>query len=517
MAAWDNDPVVTLDQPKPWENDPVVDAKPKPWEKDPVIGAESPTPASDKALVETPVSPASAFSFKTPQQMDVADQKMIAPYLADVATGVAKGVGDIIPKSVGQAAKMLFYTPIEETPHAIKEAYDVLRGVPIEQAVPESQTYKGFSQKPLTEQAKIVTGQVVPLALGLTGLRESLRPTVGGELNAKPISETAPIHVDVLDTGRPQEGAGQMPAPESGLGVQTRGQGQIVAEPPQETPQPLVRPTPTGPELAAPVPEAGQAPVVSGEKQNLPGLAVPAETTAPALTSPESADVGAVPVTDEPHVSAIANKYTVERINSGDLGPITPGKVSTVQELATLGQKLVNQGADVDAAVSRVMSGTFDPVNDASIVRFEESRLRARKDAAYRGLQADPQNVEKQLAYENAFKDLTDFHQGPIATVKTNWAQAGRGLQGSFPVDLTTADGLREAWLQNTGVDAPESVKPVMEKVANRVRYSIDQENGVKAKLATAIEDAYNKRKAKVTHDQIRDRFMKELEARPCQ
>jgi hypothetical protein len=222
------------------------------------------------------------------------------------------------------------------------------------------------------------------------------------------------------------------------------------------------------------------------------------------------------PIHDEPVVSAIANKYTQERTGLGQLGQVTPGQITSVQELATRGQKLVEGGADVDAAITRVMSGTFDPVNDASIVRFREAGLRSRKEQAYRDLQVDPKNVEKQLAYENAFQDLTDFHQGPIATVKTNWAQAGRGLQGSFPVDLSTADGLRDAWLQNTGKDMPEAVRPVAEKVANRVRETVDSENGIKSKLGNAIEDAYSKRTSKLTSDQIREKFLKELENRPC-
>jgi hypothetical protein len=279
-----------------------------------------------------------------------------------------------------------------------------------------------------------------------------------------------------------------------------------------------------------PVPKAGEALVESvkteggdlGEAKNQGGLEtqgagqeeVRKVEPAAAVSGTESPPAAEPPVNDHPVVSAIANKYTQERMTSGDLGEIAPGQGSSVQELATKGQKLVEGGADVDAAVSRVNSGTFDPVDDAAIVRFEEARLRARKGQAYQELQNDPNNVELKLNYENAFKDLTDFHNGPIATVKAVWAEGGRGLQGQFPVDLSTADGLREAWLQNTGKDMPESVRPVAEKVANRVRETVNLENGVKAKLGSAIEDAYAKQK--VTHDQIRDRFLKELENRPC-
>lgn len=120
----------------------------------------------------------------------------------EAAEGLREGIQSLVPQSVGAAAKMAFYTPVEEAPRVIKEAYDVLRGVPTAQAVPESQTLVGFTQKPLREQVKIGTelaGQVgmgAAVALGLRGprLSETLKPILDkGEISPTSLTESEVI------------------------------------------------------------------------------------------------------------------------------------------------------------------------------------------------------------------------------------------------------------------------------------------------------------------------------------
>lgn len=218
---------------------------------------------------------------------------------------------------------------------------------------------------------------------------------------------------------------------------------------------------------------------------------------------------------DEPVISEIANRYSRARSDSGDLGDIAPGVGASAEEMAGRGRKLVEGGADVDAAVTRIMDGKYDPVDDSAVARFEEARLRNVKDKAYRELQNNPDGIEAKQTYENAFNDLTDFHKGPIAKIKVDWHKGGVNLQGQFPVDLSTADGLREAWLQATGKDAPESVRPLMERTANRVKSAVDKEVDVNNRLTEAIDKEVVRQKSPKA-DAVRERILKELENRPC-
>jgi len=479
-----------------------------------VFGSPSPTPEVDKAVAKT-----AAFAGAMAAVKSGLDQYPAIRNAGQAAIEFAKGVPQMAAQLPGMAFQGLKFAS-----GGLQEKAQVA-GELLKQAVPMGVQEAKDLQAPVGSQPWF-RGMITAGTLAAPGV-ELFR-----DLRA-PIEVKPPIQEGVADASQVGSAAEVPIQPVRGeVGQETplRQPGEVAQA--QETKTPTsqssqtILTTPEGTQVAIDKPPVQGGDILSEKAQTVVGaegekgqetrkeiLAEPA-----AVSVPESAPAAEPLVNDHPVVSAIANKYSQERTASGDLGKITPGESASVQDLATRGQRIVEQQGEgiVDQAVSRVMSGTFDPVEDSAVMRFQEARLRARKDAAYRQLKADPTNIANQQAYENAFKDLTDFHQGPIATVKTNWAQAGRGLQGSFPVDLSTADGLREAWLQNTGKDMPEDVRPVAEKVANRVRETVDLENGSKSKLGNAIEDAYAKRISKLTHDQIRDRFLKELENRPC-
>lgn len=148
----------------------------------------------------------------------------------EAAQGLREGIQSLVPQSVGAAAKMAFYTPVEDSPRAIKEAYDVIRGVPTAQAVPESQTLVGYMDKPLREQVKIGTelaGQIgmgVGVALGLRAprLSETLKPILGRE----DISPIAATEREVIKDAKQPSNA-QIQARETSQRIEARPQGEV--------------------------------------------------------------------------------------------------------------------------------------------------------------------------------------------------------------------------------------------------------------------------------------------------
>jgi hypothetical protein len=85
-----------------------------------------------------------------------------------------------------------------------------------------------------------------------------------------------------------------------------------------------------------------------------------------------------------------------------------------------------------------------DPKLQAAAVRAEEALLSHRSHNASLVSEADPANQQKRLEAENAFKDLSDFHNLPGSETENNWHAQGMTLQGEIPADLSTYNGLRE-------------------------------------------------------------------------
>jgi hypothetical protein len=156
-----------------------------------------------------------------------------------------------------------------------------------------------------------------------------------------------------------------------------------------------------------------------------------------------------------------------------------------------------------------------DPKAQAGAIRAEEARLSQRSNAASRAYEADPTNEQLRTNADNAFKDLTDFHNGPVAKLKNNWHAQGMTLQGEVPIDLTTFNGLREKFLRDVGTPPPPSMEPELRKVAKAVRDSVDADNQALHNLGAEIERQTARRKLP-TADEVRARIMDRMKVDPC-
>jgi hypothetical protein len=156
-----------------------------------------------------------------------------------------------------------------------------------------------------------------------------------------------------------------------------------------------------------------------------------------------------------------------------------------------------------------------DPKLQAAAIRAEEARLSQRSNAASRALEADPTNHKLRIEADNAFKDLTDWHNGPVAKLKNNWHAQGMTLQGEVPVDLSTFNGLREKFLRDVGKPPDPSMESVLLKLAKKVSDSVAANDQALYKLGTEIEKQTVRTKLP-TPEEVRAQIMEKMKVDPC-
>lgn len=272
-----------------------------------------------------------------------------------------------------------------------------------------------------------------------------------------------------------------------------------VAEPPANQPQPAQIHKPA-------VPSSGEisAPLLKQSEVSQP------ETK---LTSTGIA-TGIERVSDDPFVSRIANRFTQERATQGEIGEIAPGQGYATSDLVSRGLKMAPE--EIAQHVSDVMrdSGN-DPVLQAAAIRAEEARLSDRSTELSRIAESDLTNLGARQAANSAFQDLTDFHNGPVAKLKQRFHATGMALQGEIPVDLSTINGLREAWLKENGSAPPSKMDQTFRRTAENVRRSTGDERAVMDILGREIDRASSKRKLP-TAEEVRNRIMERMKEQPC-
>ena len=168
---------------------------------------------------------------------------------------------------------------------------------------------------------------------------------------------------------------------------------------------------------------------------------------------------------------------------------------------------------EVTQHVSDVMQGVGDPIKQGAAIRAEEARLSQRSAQASRIADANPGNAQAQIDQDNAFKDVTDFHNGPLAKLKNNWHGAGMAMQGELPVDLSTYNGLREQWLRNEGSAPPPAMEPRLRRAATQAKNAIAAEEAAKADFGKAVEKVP---KTKRTADDVANDIREKMGLGPC-
>ena len=222
----------------------------------------------------------------------------------------------------------------------------------------------------------------------------------------------------------------------------------------------------------------------------------------------------------EPFTSKIANRYTAERMASGELGHVDPSQGKSTEELIANGLKMSpDQRERMIDNFSRGVGGDLD--NQGAAIRSKEALLSVQSSEAARAAEAAPTNQQLKAEADAALKAVTDFHNGPVKKFKRVWSNAGRGLQREIPLDYTTLNGMKEAYMkgQGNGKAAPPEMEPALKQMSKRVNESASKEEAAVKNAGDAIGNEVAKKargKTLPTNDQIRTRLMEIMKDLPC-
>ena len=218
----------------------------------------------------------------------------------------------------------------------------------------------------------------------------------------------------------------------------------------------------------------------------------------------------------EPINSAIANRYTAERMATGELGQIDPSEGKSTEEMVQQGLQMSRDQRE--GLIKNFMKGKGGDLDQqGAAIRAREAILSEQARSASRAANADPTNPQLQSQAKAASDAVTAFHNGPIKKFKKVWSDSGRVLQREIPLDYTTLNGMKEAYLKGkgNGNEAPPELEPRLKKMADLVSKSADRERVAMNNFGKEIEKQ-TRGKTLPNDEQIRTRLMEIMKNLPC-
>ena len=252
----------------------------------------------------------------------------------------------------------------------------------------------------------------------------------------------------------------------------------------------------------------------SGWKVSFDPREVTPQAKTTGTTTPAQAATTRVSEAD-PYTSRIANRYTAERMATGELGQIDPAQGQSTEHLVMQGLKMSpTQRESLIDNFTKGKGGDFD--QQGAAIRSKEAILSVQSRDASRAAAADPTNTQLQDQAKAAHDAVTAFHNGPIKKFKKAWSDAGRGLQREIPLDYTTLNGMKEAYLKGkgNGKEAPIDLEPKLKQMADTVNKAANAERAAMNNLGKEIEA--RTRGNPITDEHVRTRLMEIMKNLPC-
>jgi hypothetical protein len=216
----------------------------------------------------------------------------------------------------------------------------------------------------------------------------------------------------------------------------------------------------------------------------------------------------------EPITSAIANRYVQERMAAGELGQIDPSQGQSTEDMVQQGLQM--SPAQREGLIDNFVKGKGGDLDQqGAAIRSKEALLSEQARAASRAATADPTNPQLQAQARAAADAVTAFHNGPIKKFKQVWSDSGRALQREIPLDYTTFNGMKEAYLKGNNKEAPANLEPKLKQMADVVSKTADAERVALNNLGKEIGKEIQG-KVMPADDQIRTRLMEIMKDLPC-
>jgi hypothetical protein len=217
-------------------------------------------------------------------------------------------------------------------------------------------------------------------------------------------------------------------------------------------------------------------------------------------------------------VNGVANRYVAERVAGGELPRTDPNIGVTTEELLARGAKMGPE--EINKHVSDLMDGKVNNPRDmAAAVRAKERELTQRSRQLGILSEENPSDASAKLDADNALAKLHDFHSegGPIKKMKELFNHLGVGLQGDLQYDLSSENGLKEKFFQESkGKKAPPQADPVIKETAARVRRAYSEDYKAKKRVSAEVDKWLGKKMNDQQIEETRQAALKKMNQVPC-
>jgi len=213
--------------------------------------------------------------------------------------------------------------------------------------------------------------------------------------------------------------------------------------------------------------------------------------------------------------TGIAQRVHESRAAEGRQGPIQPGEGVTAEDMVQRGRELLNAGADPEKIIAGVSAGKAVTGDEMAVLRARHEQFSNATDKAADALRKSPNDSVAKQAYEDAFKNETEFAQR-IKPAATEWHKVGQSMQGETQIETGTFTGLRRAFHAMTGRDVTPKEAVKLDKTATKVQKANSAVEKAKSDFNEVVKIA-TKNTLPKTADELRAHFAAKFkEMLPC-